>query len=178
MKLSFYGGIVLKLLKAHANQGISPVTLGDFNFSTSISHRCWALTLIYGLGLTSVSRERVLPGRVCCRGDSDESRMRPSRRSRVTWWDTANKPEEPGCVFHSIQTPVGTFPSLRDSKNHLLSSGAGPLIALWRAHDHGAMMARDSPNKSMSNYLPISTAAASVPLSRALLLQGIPVLHV
>lgn len=35
-------------------------------------------------------------------------------------------------------------------------------------------MARDSPNKSMSNYLPISTAAASVPLSRALVLQGYP----
>lgn len=40
MKISFYGGILSKLLKAHANQGISPVTLGDFNFSTGISHRC------------------------------------------------------------------------------------------------------------------------------------------
>lgn len=62
MKISFYRGILLKLLKAHANQGISPVTLGDFNFSTSISHRCRAPTLIYGLGLTSVCRKMFLPG--------------------------------------------------------------------------------------------------------------------
>lgn len=61
MKISFYRGILLELLKAHANQGISPVTLGDFNFSTSISHCCSALTLIYGLRLTSAYHERFLP---------------------------------------------------------------------------------------------------------------------
>lgn len=33
--------------------------------------------MIYGLGLTSVCRERFLPGRVRSQGDSDESRKRP-----------------------------------------------------------------------------------------------------
>lgn len=44
-------------------RGLAPVTLGDFNFSTGISHRRRAPTLIYGLGPT----ERVSGGRVAGR---------------------------------------------------------------------------------------------------------------
>lgn len=88
MKISFYTGILLTQLKAHANQGISPVSLGDFNFSTSISHHCWAL--IYGLGLTWVCHERVLLGWVWCKGIR-VSLTRGKTWSRLTWWDTINK---------------------------------------------------------------------------------------
>lgn len=84
-------------------------------------------------------RERFLPGRVRSQGDSDESRKRPWGMIESDMMRPCETNQRSLVVSFAVSKPhAGTFPSLRDPKYHLLSSGAGALVALWRARNHGA----------------------------------------
>lgn len=173
MKISFYRGILLKLLKAHANQGISPVTLGDFNFSTSISHRRRAPTLIYGLGLTSVCRKRCLPGRVCCRGNSVESH----KRLGVIETDMMRScKQNQSCRMSlsqsgpSLPAPVGTFSfscsGLAKTPEVSYHQVFGALITLWRTHHQEAWWRETPQTNQWVTILPLKQLLLMYPWAK------------